>query len=447
MDGLKDQNMDIGLMVVAFVIVLGPLVFLHELGHFLVAKLTGVHIEEFGFGYPPRLLKFWQSPGRLDVGNAQVVIQHNFKLPPQLQVGRSVDAIVSHDERGQNVLRRMVLLEPKQEAETATGAASQVASDEMHLRGQVTRLDRGTEYTLNLIPLGGFVRPRGENDPQIAGGLASAPKRVRFAILAAGATMNLLAAVVILSLIFATGSPEVARANVTIVEVSPDSPAAQAGLQVNDVVVKAGGQSIQRAEDLTGYVRSHTDQPIVLTVQRGDQTLEFRLIPRSNPPENQGPTGIRIDERPVEITTVRYPLPQAIVRGLSETGRQIGFVASVPVRVIRGLIPAPLARPVGPVGISQLAGESLRLSLANNQWYPLLYLTASISIALAITNLLPLPALDGGRILFVLIEAVRGRRVDPERETAIHFIGMALLLALMLLITWQDLVNPVVIPR
>lgn len=436
--------MDIGLMAVAFILVLGPLVLVHELGHFLVARLNGVHIEEFGFGYPPRLLKLWQGQGRMRIGNAEVIIPRNFRLPPQVQPGAWVEAVIAADARGRHILRQVTVLEPGQ---NPGGAEPATPSDGLRLRGEVTRLDRGTEYTLNLIPLGGFVRPRGEDDPSVMGGLAGAPKRVRFTVLVAGAGANLLAAAIILSLLFATGTPEIARAEVVIAEVSPDSPAAQAGLQVNDVVIKAGGQLIERAEDLTRYVHSHTDERITLTIRRGEQTFDVSLTPRSNPPENQGPTGIRINEQPVEITMVRHPLPQAIAMGLQETVWQIRFILSVPVRVLQGLIPPSLARPVGPVGISQLAGETLRLSLANNTWYPLLRLTAIISIALGITNLLPLPALDGGRILFVLIEAIRGRRVDPERETAIHFIGMALLLALMLLITWQDLVNPVVMPR
>lgn len=436
--------MDIGLMAVAFILVLGPLVLVHELGHFLISRLNGVHIEEFGFGYPPRLLKLWQGQGRMRIGNAEVIIPRNFRLPPQIQLGSLIEAVVTPDARGRHILRQVTVLEPGKDIETVAPAST---AEGTRLRGEVTRLDRGTEYTLNLIPLGGFVRPRGEDDPHIVGGLAGAPKRVRFAVLAAGAAANLLAAVAILSLLFATGTPEVARAEVVVTEVSPDSPAAQAGLHVSDVIIRAGGQLIERAEDLTRYVHDHTDELITLTIRRGEQTFDVHLTPRSNPPENQGPTGIRISEQPVEIVMVRHPLPQAIVMGLQETAWQVRFILSVPVRVLQGLIPPSLARPVGPVGISQLAGETLRLSLANNTWYPLLRLTAIISIALGITNLLPLPALDGGRILFVLIEAIRGRRVDPERETAIHFIGMALLLALMLLITWQDLVNPVVIPR
>jgi regulator of sigma E protease len=115
----------------------------------------------------------------------------------------------------------------------------------------------------------------------------------------------------------------------------------------------------------------------------------------------------------------------------------------VPVQVIRGLIPAELARPVGPVGVGQLVGDAVQYSLDTGWWFPAMQIMGSLSVALAITNLLPLPALDGGRILFVIVEGIRGRRVDPAKEGLVHLIGMALLVALMLFITWQDLINPV----
>ena len=108
-----------------------------------------------------------------------------------------------------------------------------------------------------------------------------------------------------------------------------------------------------------------------------------------------------------------------------------------------GLIPANLARPVGPVGVGQLVGDAVQYSLDTGWWYPAMQMMGTLGVALAVTNLLPLPGLDGGRILFVLVEAVRGKRIDPAREGLIHLIGLALLVALMLFITWQDVINPV----
>jgi regulator of sigma E protease len=122
----------------------------------------------------------------------------------------------------------------------------------------------------------------------------------------------------------------------------------------------------------------------------------------------------------------------------------MGFFVEVPSLVVRGLLPIEAVRPVSVVGISQMGAEAIRTSQSTGQWWYLIQLTAMVSVALAISNLLPLPALDGGRIFFVLIEAVRGRRIAPERETTIHFIGMALLLTLMVVLIVNDLINPVI---
>jgi regulator of sigma E protease len=120
----------------------------------------------------------------------------------------------------------------------------------------------------------------------------------------------------------------------------------------------------------------------------------------------------------------------------------IVLILTIPVQIIRGLLPADLARPVGPVGVGRLVGDAVQYSLASGWWFPVMQIMGTLSVALAVTNLLPLPALDGGRILFVILEGIRGRRVDPAKEGMVHLIGMLLLVALMLVITWQDLVSP-----
>jgi regulator of sigma E protease len=120
-----------------------------------------------------------------------------------------------------------------------------------------------------------------------------------------------------------------------------------------------------------------------------------------------------------------------------------GFIIMVPLQILRGLIPAELARPVGPVGVGQLVGDAVQFSLDTGWWFPVMQMMGTLSVALALTNLLPLPAMDGGRILFIVVEGIRGRRVDPAKEGMVHLVGMLLLVALMLFITWQDVVNPI----
>jgi regulator of sigma E protease len=163
-------------------------------------------------------------------------------------------------------------------------------------------------------------------------------------------------------------------------------------------------------------------------------------VPRADPPPNEGPIGIGLSPR-TEIK--RYPWYEALWAGLRQTVALTGFIFTVPIQVVKGLIPANLARPVGPVGVGQLVGDAVQYSLDTGWWFPAMQMLGSLSVALAVTNLLPLPGLDGGRILFVVVEGIRGKRIDPAKEGLVHLIGLALMVALMLFITWQDVVHPV----
>ena len=136
------------------------------------------------------------------------------------------------------------------------------------------------------------------------------------------------------------------------------------------------------------------------------------------------------------------PLPQAMISGVTQTAEFVGLTFYMPIAILRNLIPAEAARVTGPVGIYQQTASAVDAAVNLNWWFPVLWLTAVLSTALAVTNLLPLPALDGGRILFVIIEAIRGKRVSPEKEGAIHFIGLAVLVTLMLVISYYDISKP-----
>ena len=365
-----------------FVVVLSGLVFVHELGHFLTAKRLGVHIEEFGIGFPPRL------------------------------VG------VVRDDRGK---LRLVGRKAAKKADTHAGPAR-------------------TIYSINAIPLGGFVRPVGEDDPLVPGGLASAPKRVRIAILAAGSTFNLLFAFLVFVVGFRVGWPD----RVLVNRVAENSPAQSVGLRAEDVILRADDADIHYPNQLSEITYRHLGLPLSLLVQRGDQVLPLTITPRplADIPQGQGPMGIEM--RPDLVTG--YSWPKATGRAGQELLYQFQVLLELPGRIIRQEIPLAAVRPIGPVGLNDLTREAVVTAQEINEWFPVLQLIGLVSVALATTNLLPLPALDGGRILFVLIEAVRGRRVDPAREGMVHLIGMAMLLALMALITYQDIFNPI-IPR
>lgn len=348
--------------IVVFVILLGALILLHEFGHFILAKRAGVKVEEFGIGFPPRIVAF---------------------------------------RRGE------------------------------------------TEYSLNIIPLGGFVRMLGEEDPSAARSFAAASRWWRVAILAAGATMNFAVAVILFSGAFASGWPTVTQSEVIVSQVVPNSPAASAGLRDGDVIVAVSGHHIDRANQIPNYTREALGKPMAMQVKRGKQTINLTVTPRTSWPADQGPIGIAITEHPLKVEPVYYAIPAAIVRGVAQTVQTIVLTLTIPVMVIQGLIPAAVARPIGPLGIYEITSQATTETVATGWLFPVLSVAATISAGLGIANLLPIPGLDGGRLLFVIIEAVRGRRISPRREGMIHMVGLAFLVSVFLIVTYFDILFPV----
>jgi regulator of sigma E protease len=366
---------------VIFLLVLSGLVFVHELGHFITAKRFNIHIEEFGIGFPPRVLGVVRDAD----GNLRWFLGRNAPKPEELGGPRTI-------------------------------------------------------YSLNAIPLGGFVRPVGEDDPTVRGGLAAASKTARIAVLSAGSIFNFVFGFLVLVAGFRLGWPD----RVIIKEVVPDTPAQRAGLQAGDVVLRAEDTDIHYPQQLSRITRSHLGQPLDLLIERSGQQVEITVTPRTQWPEGQGPMGIQMGQS--EASIVYYSWPQAVVRAGQEIAFQVGELIHLPGRILRNEESLETARPCGPVCLNDLTRVAVDTAQETRQTFPIFNLVAVVSIALGMTNLLPLPALDGGRILFVLIEAVRGRRVDPAREGMVHLVGMAMLLALMAVITYQDIFNPI-IPR
>ena len=412
--------------VLSLIVALSILVFVHEFGHFIAAKRSGVVVEEFGMGYPPRIWKIWHGRGEIIIGGKKIVIPRRFDLPEGLRARALVTHETTTDDKGRLVLTGIAEVDPNSpEAATAS---------------YVELLAPGTIYTINAIPFGGFTKMLGEEDPTFPGSLASKNKRTRIVVLVAGAAMNLLTAVLFFALAFGTGVPAVADPeNAVIRGVAAGSPAQVAGLQIGDVVVQAGDTPILTMDDLSKYTQAHLGQEIALTVERGNQTLTVSVVPRVNPPQGEGAMGVLLGPR---TTVKQYVWYEALWSGLKETAAMGYATITFPVQLIRGLIPADLARPVGPVGVGQLVGDAVQSSIKMGWWYPVLLIMGSLSVAVAMTNLLPLPGLDGGRVLFVAVEAIRGKRIDPAKEGLVHLIGMLLLIALMFLLIWQDLAHP-----
>jgi regulator of sigma E protease len=313
---------------------------------------------------------------------------------------------------------------------------------------------KGTDFTLNWLPIGGFVRPKGENDPSVPGGLAAASPWTRLAVLFAGPTMNLLLAVAVFSVLFYNlGVPDYKQ--VQIGDVLPGSPAEQAGIRSNDIVTTANGTAIEDSTQLHDIIYANLDRPITLTVRRGSETVTIQAVPSSTRPANEGALGISMGPALVQTGSTL----QSVQYGAIAVYAQARMLVLLPAQLIRGQLTPDEGRLVGLKGIYDLFGQAVSRDIqsreappassgsssAQTPTYFTLQLIGILTISLGVLNLFPVPALDGGRILFVLPELVLRRRVPPEWENRINAVGMALLLALMLYVNVMDFVNPAVV--
>jgi len=340
--------------LIAVLLVLSLLILIHELGHFAVAKLTGIRVEEFGLGYPPRLLT----------------------------VARRGD----------------------------------------------------TEYTINAIPFGGFVRMLGEEDPTHPDSFAAKSKLARAGSLLAGSFMNIVLAFLLFIGVGLIGF-DIPTGSVAIVGVAAGSPAAVAGLQEGDTILSIDGLTVRNTYELGRYTKERLDETVTLSIKRGEETMPVRLTPRQEPPANEGAMGVIIQT--VDIVgadKLRYSLWEAIpMAGRMLVDIVVAIFAGV-ADMIQGVIAPDIT---GPVGIVAATGE-----IAKSGLIALMQFTAFLSIQLAIFNLLPFPGLDGGRLAFIALEALRGgKRVAPEREGLVHLVGMAILVGLLLIVSYQDVVR------
>ena len=289
-----------------------------------------------------------------------------------------------------------------------------------------------TLYSINAIPIGGFVKLSGEEDPSIPGSLASKKPPVRILILAAGSVMNAILPLVLFSLAFMIPH-NVVEGKVVIEEVSADSPAAEAGIEVGDTIMTINGKTVKSIVDVSREIQLKLGQDLEIIVEHADATREtFNVVPRWQPPEGEGAVGVLTVMS--DSTTVResYWPWEAIPLGVSDCIDTYILSKNGIISLVVGAAPATIA---GPVGIAEITGQAARAGFSY-----LLQFAAFFSINLAIINIFPLPALDGGRIAFVVIEWIRGgKRISPRVEGLIHTAGFFLLIAAMLAITYQDI--------
>lgn len=353
------------LTILLFLFLLSVLVLAHEFGHYIAARKSGMKVEEFGIGFPPRMFA-WKG--------------------------------------------------------------------------------RHTTWSVNLIPLGGFVRIKGESgedaDRDAPDSFARKPLWKRFIVLVAGVVMNLVTAALIFTVGFLVGMPTVTEGGIPggivenqavhVLEVMEDFPAAEAGLEVGDRLLTIDGATFASSDDARVALGEETAHEVVLA--RGEEILTVQLTPEFSEEAGKALVGVSL----METGTVRFPWYLAPVRGVEAATLSTvavleafgGLLASI---VTEETVDAELA---GPVGIAVMTGEVAEMGFGY-----LLHFAAMLSINLAILNILPIPALDGGRVVFLAIEAIRRKPVTARIEQNIHAAGFAILLLLVLVVTFRDIVN------
>lgn len=358
--------------IIIFIVVLAILIFVHELGHFIVAKKSGIKVSEFGIGFPPKL---WS----------------------------------------------------KQKGETL--------------------------YSVNAIPFGGYVKIFGENpdEESIAGpekerSFVNKPRYIQALVLVAGVFFNVLFAWMLISAGYMIGLPTpeshagqgiVDDAQLVITSVSPSSPAYEAGLKVGDVVREAVSEQKYALDELSpqalsNFIEAHGKDGVTLGISRGQEVVSVDVVGREGVVPGRIAIGISMDK----IGILRLPVHLAIYEGGLDTVR-LTYATVVSLFTFIGQVfigQGDLSQITGPVGIVSLVGDVTTLGFVY-----LLSFTAIISINLAVINLMPFPALDGGRLLFVAIEAIRRKAISPKVANALNGIGFALLILLMIVVTVKDI--------
>ncbi len=371
--------------IIIFLVVLSLLVFVHEFGHFFAARRLGVRAEEFGFGFPPRIFGLYKDRNgkwRKSWGRKEIV-------------------------------------------------------------------DSGdTIYSVNAIPLGGFVKIKGENGDgeDDEDSFSSKKPWKRAVILSAGVFMNIVLASILISIGLMIGFPQsinkddlpksikISDEKVQVVQVAPDSPAFNAGLKPADVLLKINGHTIVSEDDVQLFVNNSESEEILLEISRFGEFQELKIIPELSEEIDKKIIGVAISRTAI----IKYSWHTALWEGLKMTGYLLWAIIYAFYEIIRNLI---IGQPInaevaGPIGIADLTGQMARMGVIY-----LLQFTALLSLNLAIINFLPFPALDGGRLIFLLIEKIKGSPVKKEVEAVFHNIGFMLLMALVVWVTFKDIVK------
>jgi regulator of sigma E protease len=426
--------------ILQLIIVLSALLILHEIGHYIGARLFKLEVDEFGIGIPPQLLRFWRRKGSIQIGTSHIKIPGGFKFLQDLEIGMWVDAIVQNQENNTYLLTQLKVLNPA--TDDLSPKNEPVEGGKIRIRGDITALNLGMLFTLNWLPLGGFVKIRGEGDPSVPEGLALANPWKRLVVYGFGPLMNLLMGVVLYAVIVSQlGMPDPYQ--VLVAEIAAGSPAENAGLQVGDKILEIAGTEISGMSSIHEVVSANLGVETQLSYLRGDEIQVVSLVPRENPPEGEGAIGIVMANPTVPINWF-----EAIPLGVASTYHHSIALITLPSQVIRGAISPEQARPVGYKGMYDIYQNVQERELVPGapQSLNTIWFFTTITISLGILNLLPIPALDGGRILFVLPEIIFHRRIPIEVQNLINMVSFTIMILLFFYINYLDFANPVQLP-
>ena len=410
------------------------LVVVHELGHFATARAIGVKVLEFGVGFPPRVFGVY-------TGRTQVLLHAQTRFvgldgPQSLQPGQRVKVGSIEDEELGLIAVEVELHRTKDRDEDPSHFNRPVDHLLWH-EGRVRSVNGGSFeladmlYSVNIIPLGGFVRLAGENNPTVPQSLAAKGAGSRIMVLAAGAVMNAILPLLIFTVMFMLPQDEeVGRLAVT--EVLEGSPAAQAGLRAGDIFVAANGQAIENRVDLTREINLNGGSELTLQIERDRSLLTVAITPAFNTRSSQWQAGVAVGLTETQVVSRSRPLWEAVPASVSATWDLLVLLK----QTVGGMISHGAAPQLsGPVGIAQMTGEISR----EGGFIGWLTVGILLSVNLAIINILPFPMLDGGRIVFVVIEWLRrGKRISTEKENLVHLIGLVILVGGIAAITVND---------
>ena len=437
------------LTILSFILVLGVLVFFHELGHYWVARRNGIVVEEFGMGYPPRIAKLFTYDGTdftlnaLPLGGfARMKGEDAGDMSPGSfnAASRSGRALTLLAGPAMNALLAILLFafsfmagfpaavaHPQLTTVTAGSAAAAAGLQS----GDILLEVNGRPALVSAIPNFNFrVMQRGTT--------ADATAADTLLISRDGVLTTLPLAEVTSTEALVRDSDYMTVLGTEITLTAPGSPAEASGIESNDLIYAVDGSVITEGNELNQVILAKAGEEVELTVLREAGWQDINVTPRINPPEGEGALGVQIT---FQSTLATLPFLRSLWEGVLSTFQYIGLVLQLPFMLIMGTLSPGEAQLSGPVGIANMVGGAMSATIDTGLLYPILRLSAVLSAALAITNLLPLPALDGGRLLFIFIETLRGRRVNPEREGLVHMVGFMLLLGLLVLVTVQDIRN------